>query len=58
LSTIDKGDRFEYVNVKFTEILGYTLEDIPRAKTGSRRHTLIWSTARKCCPPGGKTVGV
>ncbi len=30
LSTIDKGGNYEYVNPKFTEIFGYTLEDIPR----------------------------
>jgi PAS domain S-box-containing protein len=30
LSTINKGGKYEYVNPKFTEIFGYTLEDIPR----------------------------
>ena len=30
LSTINKGGTYEYVNPKFTEIFGYTLEDIPR----------------------------
>ncbi len=32
LSVIDKGDTFEYVNARFTEILGYTLEDIPTGR--------------------------
>lgn len=30
LSTINKGGKYEYVNPKFTEIFGYTLEDIPK----------------------------
>jgi PAS domain S-box-containing protein len=30
LSTINKGGKYEYVNPKFTEIFGFTLEDIPR----------------------------
>jgi PAS domain S-box-containing protein len=30
LSTMNKGGKYEYVNPKFTEIFGYTLEDIPR----------------------------
>jgi PAS domain S-box-containing protein len=30
LSTINKEGKYEYVNPKFTEIFGYTLEDIPR----------------------------
>jgi len=32
LSTINKGGRYEYVNPKFIEIFGYTLEDIPMGK--------------------------
>ncbi|MFB3885948.1 MAG: methyl-accepting chemotaxis protein [Thermodesulfobacteriota bacterium] len=32
LSAIYKGGRFEYVNAKFTETFGYTLEDIPTDK--------------------------
>jgi len=32
LSTINKGGKYEYVNPKFTEIFGYTLEDIPTGK--------------------------
>ena len=30
LSTINKAGKYEYVNPKFIEIFGYTLEDIPR----------------------------
>jgi PAS domain S-box-containing protein len=30
LGAINKGGTYEYVNHKFTEIFGYTLEDIPR----------------------------
>ena len=37
LSTIIKGDRYEYVNPKFVEIFGYTLEDIPRGKDWFRK---------------------
>jgi len=33
LSIISKGGIYEYVNPKFTEIFGYTLEDIPKGKT-------------------------
>lgn len=32
LSIISKGGVYEYVNSKFTEIFGYTLEDIPKGK--------------------------
>jgi PAS domain S-box-containing protein len=32
LSILSKGGRYEYVNPKFTEIFGYTLEDIPMDK--------------------------
>jgi PAS domain S-box-containing protein len=32
LSTINKKGNYEYVNPKFTEIFGYTLEDIPTGK--------------------------
>jgi PAS domain S-box-containing protein len=30
LSTLNKGGKFEYVNPKFVEMFGFTLEDIPR----------------------------
>ncbi len=30
LCTMNKGGKYEYINPKFTEIFGYTLEDIPR----------------------------
>jgi PAS domain S-box-containing protein len=30
LSTLDKGGKYEYVNPKFIEMFGFTLEDIPR----------------------------
>jgi PAS domain S-box-containing protein len=32
LSTVKKGGKYEFVNPKFTEIFGYTLEDIPTGK--------------------------
>ncbi|HUL23924.1 MAG TPA: methyl-accepting chemotaxis protein [Thermodesulfobacteriota bacterium] len=32
LSILDKGGIYEYVNPKFTEIFGYTLDDIPKGK--------------------------
>jgi PAS domain S-box-containing protein len=32
LSILNKGGIYEYVNPKFNEIFGYTLEDIPRGK--------------------------
>jgi len=32
LSIINKGGIYEYVNPKFSEIFGYTLEDIPKGK--------------------------
>ena len=37
LSTVNKRDRVEYVNPKFTEIFGYTLEDIPTGKNWSEK---------------------
>jgi PAS domain S-box-containing protein len=32
LSILSKGGKYDYVNPKFTEIFGYTLEDIPTGK--------------------------
>lgn len=32
LSTLDNEGRYKYVNPKFTEIFGYTLEDVPTGK--------------------------
>jgi PAS domain S-box-containing protein len=32
LSILNKGGKYDYVNPKFTEIFGYTLEDIPTGK--------------------------
>ncbi len=32
LSTVKKGGEYEFVNPKFTEIFGYTLEDIPTGR--------------------------
>ena len=37
LSLISEGGKYEYINPKFTEIFGYTLEDIPSGKDWFRK---------------------
>ncbi len=37
ISIIDLGGRYAYVNKKFTEVFGYTLEDIPTGKDWFRK---------------------
>ena len=65
---IDKDGTFEYVNPKFTEILGYDLADVPNGKTWFRkafpdpgdRHKAIaaWLRDLKTSKPRGKRPAI
>lgn len=62
ISVISKEGRYRYLNPKFEEIFGYTLEDIPTGREwfaraypdpAYRRQVIIaWINDLKYCPPG------